>query len=168
MDELQTVEVPETAAEQSVSTDARKATKIDLMTKLDNIERSSKRQYTFALLRTIFMGILAVCAVAVVFIVNDALFNIIPQVNAAIADVDDVVNTLNEVDIVGISKEINTLATTGTEGINTALGDLEVALDSVTTSISMLQSIDIDALNQAITDLSDTVGPLANFFKVLG
>ena len=86
--------------------------------------------------------------------------NLIPKVVGVIENINEVadvaVNSMHEIDLM-----ISDVRSTN-ENVNKVIEDNAVPLSEAVDSMS---KVDYEGLNQAITDLQDTVGPMATFFK---
>lgn len=99
------------------------------------------------------------------------IFKTLPKVDGVLAELDtgiEQVNaislTLTEVDFITMADSITELAVTGSEDLNTAMGQLDETLIGAQEALNKLNKIDIDTLNRSIVNLSKLIDPLANLF----
>ena len=131
---------------------------------LRKIERSSRIQIYSGYVRTGLMLVCAVCMAALVVMV----FRLMPQINEILAQAQHAFNQvgtvldyleqtsyqLSQVDLQGMVSNVDGLVTTGQQ--------------SMETTMEKLNSIDFDALNKAIQDLSAVTQSLANVARIFG
>ena len=131
---------------------------------LRKIERSSRIQIYSGYVRTGLMLVCAVCMAALVVMV----FRLMPQINEILAQAQHAFNQvgtvldyleqtsyqLSQVDMQGMVSNVDGLVTTGQQ--------------SMETTMEKLSSIDFDALNKAIQDLSAVTQSLANVTRIFG
>ena len=126
----------------------------------DNLEkqnRFARWQFYFALART---GLIAViCVVALSFVARVA-----PMVEEIAGKANTVITAVQEVDFVTMTQSVTQLAVTGSDGVEQALADLDVALADVSRAIGTVEKIDIEKLNGGIQSLNDVLEPLSKFF----
>ena len=131
---------------------------------LRKIERSSRMQTYSGYVRTGLMLVCAVCMAVLVVMV----FRLMPQINEILAQAQHAFNQvgtvldyleqtsyqLSQVDLQGMVSNVDGLVTTGQQ--------------SMETTMEKLNSIDFDALNKAIQDLSAVTQSLANVTRIFG
>ena len=131
---------------------------------LRKIERSSRMQTYSGYVRTGLMLVCAVCMAALVVMV----FRLMPQINEILAQAQHAFNQvgtvldyleqtsyqLSQVDMQGMVSNVDGLVTTGQQ--------------SLQATMEKLNSIDFDALNKAIKDLSAVTQSLANVTRIFG
>ena len=131
---------------------------------LRKIERSSRMQTYSGYVRTGLMLVCAVCMAVLVVMV----FRLMPQINEILAQAQHAFNQvgtvldyleqtsyqLSQVDMQGMVSNVDGLVTTGQQ--------------SLQATMEKLNSIDFDALNKAIKDLSAVTQSLANVTRILG
>ena len=131
---------------------------------LRKIERSSRIQIYSGYVRTGLMLVCAVCMAVLVVMV----FRLMPQINEILAQAQHAFNQvgtvldyleqtsyqLSQVDLQGMVSNVDGLVTTGQQ--------------SMETTMEKLNSIDFDALNKAIQDLSAVTQSLANVTRIFG
>ena len=131
---------------------------------LRKIERSSRIQIYSGYVRTGLMLVCAVCMAVLVVMV----FRLMPQINEILAQAQHAFNQvgtvldyleqtsyqLSQVDLQGMVSNVDGLVTTGQQ--------------SLQATMEKLNSIDFDALNKAIKDLSAVTQSLANVTRIFG
>ena len=131
---------------------------------LRKIERSSRMQTYSGYVRTGLMLVCAVCMAVLVVMV----FRLMPQINEILAQAQHAFNQvgtvldyleqtsyqLSQVDMQGMVSNVDGLVTTGQQ--------------SLQATMEKLNSIDFDALNKAIKDLSAVTQSLANVTRIFG
>lgn len=129
----------------------------ELMTKL---EKNSRQQVRCARLQCLFAVLAAVCCCAMLL----AVLSLVPQVQqiaeqiqalgiqaqTVLTNLEAVTSELSEADLGSMVSNVDTLVTDSQEGVKQAL--------------DKINELDIASLNQAISDLSAVVKPLADFF----
>ena len=131
---------------------------------LANLEKQSRQQLRFTKLLCVFCALMLVCALVLTISLSGAVKQILAmaeplqalatQAETVIANLDTVAQDLANADLGAMVENINSLT-----------ADSQLA---VTEALSTLDSIDIEVLNQAITDLASVVEPLAKFAKLFG
>ena len=127
---------------------------------LEKIEKTNRRQLLFT---QIFCGIALVavlfCVIALVK-VNQLLpqiQGITAQMQGVLGNMEQAAGQLAELDIRGIVENVETL-----------VGNVDMlavsAQDSLKQTMTKLNTVDFEALNKAIEDLSSVIQPLADFF----
>lgn len=114
--------------------------------------------------QTMWMRIMGLCSAGLFLIFLVAALILVPQVtsvlnhmadtlesaDAAVSELDKTAKQLAEVDFEGLVNDTQGLINQSSAGIDSAMGKLD--------------QIDIEGLNQAISDLSSVVSPLARLF----
>lgn len=132
----------------------------EMLELLRKIDRSNRLQTWSGYVRT---GLVLVCAVCMV-VLTAAVLKLLPQIHTileqaqnAIRQVETVLDyleqtsyQLSQVDLEGMVSNVDGLVTTGQQ--------------SLQESMAKLNSVDFEALNQAIQDLSAVIQPLARLF----
>ncbi len=105
-----------------------------------------------------FMGVVRTiaCLLVCLILAGSALY-VLPGMNQLVGRLNVVVANLEQIDINLMTQSVTNLAVTGTEGIETALGQVSTALETI-------NRLDIEGLNKSIADLGAVVEPLANLF----
>lgn len=113
------------------------------------------KQLRLAKLQCILTGVAAVCCLGVFILVcalMPRVYGLAGQMEAVLANLDEVTQELAQADLAGMVENVDTLATTSQSAVEHAAEKLD--------------TIDLDTLNKAIKDLADVVEPLAKFFNV--
>ena len=129
----------------------------ELMDLLRQIRRSNRIQTIVSTVLCAFALIACVCCV-MLFV---KIYDMIPQLSVVFEQLESILANLEQtslqlaaVDFQAMIQDVDALVATGQQS-------LEQTMDK-------LNTIDFDALNQAIGDLENVVEPLAKFFKVFG
>ena len=131
---------------------------------LRKIEKNSRMQTYSGYARTVLVLVCAVCIV----VLTCAVMKLLPQINAILGQAQDAVKQvetvldyleqtsyqLSQVDMQGMVSNVDGLVTTGQQ--------------SLQATMEKLNSIDFDALNKAIKDLSAVTQSLANVTRIFG
>lgn len=136
---------------------------------LKQIEKTNRRQLLFT---QILCGIALVAAVFCIAALLQVL-QVLPQLEAMVIQMRTVLSNMEEVsaelaqlDMQSIVGNVEGLVN-DVEGLVGIVGELTTsAQDSLKETMTKLGSINFEALNKAIEDLSDVVEPLAKFFNV--
>ncbi len=124
---------------------------VKLLTEIRNIQK-----------KQLFWQKITTCAVvAASIVIIFSAFKIVPKVGVVLDNIEDAAvsanNSLVEVDVM-----IDSI-TNASENLNKLVDENGATLTEAVTNLS---EVDYEGLNQAIRDLQDTVGPLAEFMKV--
>lgn len=136
---------------------------------LEKLEDSSRKQVKYARLQFFFSLLSAVCCVCLLI----AVIQYIPQLEDLIIQIREMAMQLQGL----ASQAENIMANLETVSKDLADADLSSMVsnvnslvvssqDGVRQTMDKLNTIDFDALNHAISNLSAVVEPLAKFFKV--
>ena len=131
---------------------------------LRKIEKNSRMQTYSGYARTVLVLVCAVCMV----VLTCAVMKLLPQINAILGQAQDAVKQvgtvldyleqtsyqLSQVDMQGMVSNVDGLVTTGQQ--------------SLQATMEKLNSIDFDALNKSIKDLSAVTQSLANVTRIFG
>lgn len=141
----------------------------ELKQTLEKLEESSRKQVKYARLQFFFSLLAAVCCVCLLI----AVIQFIPQLQDLTVQIRDIT-----VQLQGLASQAEAVMT-NLETVSQALVEADLATmvnnvnslvvssqDGVKQTMEKLNTIDFNALNQAISNLSAVVEPLANFFKV--
>ena len=128
---------------------------------LEQIEKANSRQTRYARLQFVFTLIAATACVALLL----TGMKILPQLKSTVAQAEIVLDNLEAVtselaesDVSGMVENMDALVTNVDGLVSSSQEGLEQTIQKINT-------IDFDALNDAIKDLSDVVEPIAKFFK---
>jgi len=120
---------------------------------LRQIEENSRRGANMSRMQMLFAAVAALCFLAVlvaVLLYVPRVDGIITQMEHTLTNLEQVSEELNALDLEGMVSNVDALVTTGQE--------------SLKQTMEKLDTIDIETLNRAITDLAKVVEPLARLF----
>lgn len=125
-----------------------------------NTNLELKKLITTGRLQLFFQGISTACMIIMTVVVIGIALKVVPKITTAIDNVNQVAvsaqNSLKDAD------EMIQSITTASENMNTLINE---NAEELTQSTKSMSEIDFEGLNQAIRDLQDAVGPVANFFN---
>jgi len=129
--------------------------KQELRELLERLDQSNRQQARYARWQCMFSILSAVCVIGLFVLV----YTLMPQVQELSAQTQVVLSNLTQVtdqladmDLGAMIENVDELVVTSQSGVDQAM--------------KKLNQIDFDTLNQAISDLSDVVEPLASFFNI--
>ena len=129
--------------------------KQELRELLERLDQSNRQQARYARWQCMFSILSAVCVIGLFVLV----YTLMPQVQELSAQTEVVLSNLTQVtdqladmDLGAMIENVDELVVTSQSGVDQAM--------------KKLNQIDFDTLNQAISDLSDVVEPLASFFNI--
>lgn len=136
----------------------------EMLELLRRIDRNSRMQTYAGYVRTGLMLVCAVCMAVLVVMV----YRMLPQINeildqarlamgqiqTVLANLEQTTDQLAQVDLESMVSNVDALVVSGQQ--------------SLEASIAKLNSVDFDALNQAIKDLSAVIEPLAKMTRLFG
>ena len=125
-----------------------------LLELLERMEKANRKQVIYARLQFVFSIVAALCCVVLVLAgmqVLPALQETAAQAEAVLGNLETVTEELANADIGGMVKNVDSLVTTSQTGVEQTM--------------SKINAIDFEALNDAIQDLSDVIEPIAKFFN---
>ena len=120
---------------------------------LEEIKRYSKKQVKWQRLS-------ALCILGALIVVIVVLFVLIPRVLITLDHINSVAAKV-ESSLEGVDTMVSEM-TDASKNLNNLVGENSKAL---TDAIDKMANVDYEGLNQAIQDLQDAVGPMANFFN---
>lgn len=131
----------------------------EMLKLMQQMEKANRRQVFFAGLQCLFSLTAAICcAVLLVTVVK-----LMPQVqelalrmDTILTNIDTVTQELAAVDLGQMVQNVDSLVS----DVGILVGDSQSAVNEAMTK---LNTLDLEALNQAIKDLSDVIEPLAKF-----
>lgn len=134
------------------------------MTKvMERMEANSRRQAIFSMIQCVFSVIAAVCCIAILV----SVLRFVPQVEQIAEKADSLTTQAEEVltNLQTVSQSLTDVIAEAdlagmVENVDTLVTSSQSAVEQAT---EKLESIDIESLNEAISDLSDVVGPLADW-----
>lgn len=143
---------------------------------LQEMQRSQKRQEK---MRWIQIGLIAAVLLLFIsiflFVVHTAnrLTGAIDHVESSLVGAADNINEiameLQEIDFVQLEDTIESFAQSGSDAvasIEAGMNGLDTVLSGAEEALSKLNDIDIDALNEGITQLNQVLKPISDFFGV--
>ena len=136
----------------------------EMLELLRRIDRNSRMQTYAGYVRTGLMLVCAVCMAVLVVMV----YRMLPQINeildqarlamgqiqTVLANLEQTTDQLAQVDLESMVSNVDALVVSGQQ--------------SLEASMAKLNSVDFDALNQAIKDLSTVIEPLAKMTRLFG
>lgn len=136
----------------------------EMLELLRRIDRNSQMQTYAGYVRTGLMLVCAVCMAVLVVMV----YRMLPQINeildqarlamgqiqTVLANLEQTTDQLAQVDLESMVSNVDALVVSGQQ--------------SLEASMAKLNSVDFDALNQAIKDLSAVIEPLAKMTRLFG
>lgn len=136
----------------------------EMLELLRRIDRNSRMQTYAGYVRTGLMLVCAVCMAVLVVMV----YRMLPQINeildqarlamgqiqTVLANLEQTTDQLAQVDLESMVSNVDALVVSGQQ--------------SLEASMAKLNSVDFDALNQAIKDLSAVIEPLAKMTRLFG
>ena len=125
-----------------------------LLELLERMEKANRKQVIYARLQFVFSIVAALCCVVLVLAgmqVLPALQETAAQAETVLGNLETVTEELANADIGGMVKNVDSLVTTSQTGVEQTM--------------SKINAIDFEALNDAIQDLSDVIEPIAKFFN---
>ena len=143
---------------------------------LQQLERSNRIQARYARLQCWFSLAAALCCAGLLLVV----ISLLPQVNQVVAEIQNVAQqtVLVAQQAQGLAQQAGTVLT-DLETVSRELAAVDLAgmvsnvdalvvssQDGVAQALEKINTMDIEALNKAIANLSAVVEPLAKFFKV--
>lgn len=145
---------------------------------MEQLEKNSRRQLTLARLQCFFTAAIAVCCLLLLSVV----WGVIPQVTELAGQLQQLAVQLQQLAVqvqdLGAQAQV---VLTNLETVTAELAQADLAAmvgnvdelvvssqEGLSQALEKINSMDIEALNQAIDTLSDVIDPLAKFFKVFG
>ena len=132
-----------------------------LMDLLEQMEKANRKQVAYARLQFIFSVIAAICCILLLL----AGVKVLPQLQEAalqaetvLTNLETVTTELAQADLIGMVENVDALVT-NVDGL------VGTSQEGVEQTMSKINAIDFDALNDAIKDLSDVIEPIAKFFN---
>ena len=134
----------------------------EMLELLQKIEASNRKQLLYTRIQCIAALVAVACFAGVYFLIRDFL----PQISAIITEIPGVVAQMESV--LGNLEVVTTELTTGDfagmiEGVNALVATGQAGLEE---TVTKLNAIDFEALNQAIEDLAAVIEPMAKFSKL--
>ena len=136
----------------------------EMLELLRKIDRSNRIQTYTGYVRCALMLVCAVCMAALVIMV----YRMLPQVNEILGQVKLAMGQIQTV-LTNLEQTSTQLAQVDLESMVSNVDTLVVSSQqSLEASMAKLNSVDFDALNQAIKDLAAVIEPLANMTRLFG
>ena len=138
--------------------------KNEMLELMKKIEESSRKQLLYTRIQCIAAVLAVACFAGIYFLIKDFL----PQISAIITEIPGVVAQMETVlgNLEVVTTELAAVDFESMiEGVNTLVATGQIGLEE---TVSKLNDIDFEALNKAISNLSQVVEPMAKFFKVFG
>lgn len=129
---------------------------------LQKIESNGRKQLFYTRVQCIAAVAAVVCFAGIYFLIKDFL----PQISAIITQIPGVVLQMESVlgNLEVVTKELTTVDFAGMiEGVNALVATGQIGLEE---TVSKLNAIDFEALNQAIEDLAAVIEPMAKLSKM--
>lgn len=127
----------------------------EMLELLQKMEKTSRQQVKLTRLMCIFALIAAIGCVCAFLL----LYNLLPQINGVISQIQIVLSNLEEataqlsvVDFSGMIGDVDALVSTAQNSLNQTMGKLD--------------TIDFETLNRAIEDLAKVVEPMSRLMNV--
>ena len=132
-----------------------------MMELLERMEKANRKQVAYARMQFLFSAVAAVCCALLLF----SGMKILPQLQEAAVQAETVLSNLETVttelaqaDLSGMVENVDALV----NNVDGLVGTSQTAVEQTMTKIN---AVDFDALNEAIKDLSDVIEPIAKFFN---
>lgn len=132
-----------------------------MMELLERMEKANRKQVAYARMQFLFSAVAAVCCAVLLF----SGMKILPQLQEAAVQAETVLSNLETVttelaqaDLSGMVENVDALV----NNVDGLVGTSQTAVEQTMTKIN---AVDFDALNEAIKDLSDVIEPIAKFFN---
>ena len=136
----------------------------EMLELLRRIDRNSRMQTWSGYVRTGLMLVCAVCMAVLVVMV----YRMLPQINEILDQARLAMGQIQTV-LTNLEQTTNQLAQVDLESMVSNVDALVVSgQQSLEASMAKLNSVDFDALNQAIKDLAAVIEPLANMTRLFG
>lgn len=132
-----------------------------LISLLESIEKTNRKQATFARLQMILSIISVICCIVLLI----AGLTFLPKIQAIVTEAEKIVNNME-----ALTTELaKTEFTDVVDNINSLVSNVDelvaTSQQGVEQTMSKINAIDFDALNSAIEDLSNVIEPLAKVVK---
>lgn len=132
-----------------------------LLQLLERLENVNRKQVLYARAQFVFTLVAAVCCIVLMI----AGIQLLPKLREAAVQAETVLTNLEtvtaelaNVDLNGMVENMDALVTNVDGLVASSQAGVEQTLEKI-------QAIDLDALNNAIKDLSDVIDPIAKFFN---
>ncbi|MGM9589086.1 MAG: hypothetical protein ACI3V0_02800 [Faecousia sp.] len=138
--------------------------KNEMLELLQKIEESNRKQLLYTRIQCVAALVAVACFAGIYFLIKDFL----PQISAIITEIPGVVAQMEVVlgNLEQVTQELTTVDFSGMiEGVNTLVATGQTSLEE---TVTKLNGIDFEALNQAIVTLTQVVERLSAFLKIFG
>ena len=124
---------------------------------LEQLHACEERQLRLSRIRTI-----AVCALSV--FIAAGLLTVLPSLYSVLGNLRSVSAQLSAVDFESLAENVDALTIQASIGLEAMASDMANTLASAKAALDGVQKINFQELNEAISDLSSIVAPLAKLF----
>jgi len=132
----------------------------DIEQYLKGIEESNLAQAGYAKKQYFMSIITALCSIAVLGLAIYATISVLPKINLLVSDL--------QVSVENIKIITNQLVDSNLSGMVSDVEDLvNNSQLSLNDAMMKINTLDVETLNTAIKNLSDTIKPLSNFFNLM-
>ena len=141
-----------------------------LISLLEDIQKSNRKQTALTRLQLILSTISIVCCLIVLFSVLKVfpkIQTIITEAGTVVVNMEDLTEELAKAEFTGVVSNIDALVGDVDELIGNVDKLVSTSQSGVEETMTKINAVDFDALNQAIQDLSDVIEPLAKITKKL-
>lgn len=129
---------------------------------LERLEKANRQQAAYARIQCIFSILTAVCCIVLLIMA----VRFVPQIqelssraDAVLTNLETVADELSELDLSAMVENVDSLVSNVDSLVTTSQEGVEEAMQKI-------DSINLEALNQAIEDLSAVIQPLAKFVNM--
>ena len=132
-----------------------------MMELLERMEKANRKQVAYARLQFLFAAVAAICCAVLLFFglkILPQLQEAAVQAETVLSNLESVTTELAQADLSGMVENVDVLVT----NVDGLVGTSQTAVEQTMTKIN---SVDFEALNDAIEDLSAVIEPIANFFN---
>ena len=132
-----------------------------LLQLLERLENANRKQVLYARAQFVFTLVAAVCCIVLMIVgiqLLPKLREAAVQAETVLTNLETVTTELANVDLNGMVENMDALVTNVDGLVTSSQAGVEQTLEKI-------QAIDLDALNNAIKDLSDVIDPIAKFFN---
>ena len=130
---------------------------------MEKIEKNVAKQTRWARFQLYCSFICVIILVVALLALGMKVFPLLDQLSTTLTTAN---TTITDMDLVGLTKNVNNLIDVGSAGIETALGDVEDAMVGVNDALKTISSLDIEGMNASITNLNDVSGKMAKVFGI--
>ncbi|MDO5111574.1 MAG: hypothetical protein Q4E65_04630 [Clostridia bacterium] len=149
--------------ETNVKTNAAAEESLTMQALMEKIEKNVAKQTRWARLQLYSSFLCVIILVVALLALGMKVFPLLDQLSTTLTNVN---TTITEMDLVGLTENVNTLIDVGTAGIETAMGDVEDAMVGVNDALKTVSSLDIEGMNESIGNLNDVSTKMAKVFGI--